>query len=146
MTVNWHHGNIYSTSVMASEQDIDGLAHTNNSVYVNWCEQAAWQHSASLGLSLAHYREQDRAMAIVKAQYEYLAATYQGQDLLLSTCLLNCDMKMRLQRDFQIVRRCDQQLVFRGSWQFMCIEISSGKPRRMPPLFKDIYGGACQQL
>jgi acyl-ACP thioesterase len=32
--------------------DIDGLNHTNNAVYVRWCEQAGWAHSEALGLTL----------------------------------------------------------------------------------------------
>ncbi|MEH6472581.1 MAG: thioesterase family protein [Halopseudomonas sp.] len=142
MTLSWDHPKVFSINVMPAEADIDGLDHTNNAVYVHWCERAAWQHSEFLGIGLDSYRQQDRAMAIVKAEYEYLAATYQGEALELSSRLVNSDGKMRLQRDFQIIRPSDNALILRASWQFMCIEISSGKPKRMPRLFSEIYGGA----
>ena len=45
---------ILQTRVRA--EDMDGLNHTNNAVYVNWCEQAAWAHSVALGLDLEQYR------------------------------------------------------------------------------------------
>ena len=37
-------------AVSPGDDDIDGLRHTNNAVYVRWCEATAWAHSASLGL------------------------------------------------------------------------------------------------
>ena len=37
-------------AVSPDDDDIDGLRHTNNAVYVRWCEATAWAHSASLGL------------------------------------------------------------------------------------------------
>lgn len=143
MTINWHDPKIYTLTVSPVAADIDGLAHTNNTVYAKWCEQIAWLHSDNLGLGLVEYQQQDRAMAIIKAEYEYLAATYQGEELLLSSCLANCDMKIRLQRHFQLTRPRDNAVIFRACWQFSCIEISSGKPKRMPQSFKDIYGSAC---
>ncbi len=143
MPINWQHPKVFHTTVSPVTTDIDGLGHTNNRVYSKWCEQAAWQHSESLGVSLADYQSQDRAMAIISAQYDYLAATYQGEILELATGLSHCDGKMRLQRHFRIIRPSDNTLIFQGSWKFMCIEISSGKPKRMPPQFKAIYGPAC---
>ena len=42
-------------------EDIDGLGHANNAVYVTWLERCAWRHSQRLGLDLAEYRRLDRA-------------------------------------------------------------------------------------
>ena len=47
-------------------EDIDGLGHANNAVYVSWLERCAWRHSQSLGLDLAEYRRLDRAMAVLR--------------------------------------------------------------------------------
>lgn len=142
MTLDWNNPKIFTSPIVPASEDIDGLDHTNNAVYVKWCEQIAWQHSEVLGVSLNDYRQQDRAMAIVRAEYNYLAATRLGETLEISTCLVSCDMKMRMQRDFQIINTAKDLLVFEGSWKFLCIEISSGKPKRIPPLFLDKYGKA----
>jgi acyl-CoA thioester hydrolase len=48
---------------------IDGLHHTNNAVYVNWCQQAAWAHSVAIGLDLERDRALDRAMVIRHSEY-----------------------------------------------------------------------------
>ena len=48
----WDHPNPHTLRTHVTAGDIDGLNHTNNAVYVKWCEQAAWAHSVALGLDL----------------------------------------------------------------------------------------------
>ena len=62
--MNWDSGTPFVLNVSPEAQDIDGLDHTNNAVYVKWCEHAGWAHSHVLGLSMADYQRLDRAMAI----------------------------------------------------------------------------------
>ena len=119
--------------------DIDGLNHTNNAVYVQWCEKIAWAHSESLGLGLADYRRLDRAMAIRHADYDYILPTVLGEELTLATWLSASDGKLTMQRRFQLVRQRDQATVLRGRWELVCIELGSGRARRMPQEFCDVY-------
>jgi acyl-CoA thioester hydrolase len=119
--------------------DIDGLNHTNNAVYVRWCEQAGWAHSEALGLTLEHYRRLDRAMAIRRGEYDYLLPTFEGEALMLATWLVGGDGRLALERRFQLVREHDGATVLRGRWDLVCIEMSSGRPRRMPQEFVDTY-------
>ncbi len=125
-----------------SEADIDGLQHTNNAVYVQWCEQVSWEHSASLGMDLNRYRELDRAMAVFHAEYDYLQASRLGEELLTATWITHWDQKLSMWRRFQVVRAADGQTLLRGKVKFVCIEISSGKPKRMPAEFIDSYSPA----
>jgi acyl-CoA thioester hydrolase len=119
--------------------DIDGLKHTNNAVYVQWCEQAAWAHSHQLGLSIEDYVRLDRAMAIRSASYDYLLPTFEGERLTLGTWLQGGDGKLSMRRHFQLLRDSDGATVMRGQWELVCIELDSGKPRRMPPEFIAAY-------
>ena len=129
----------YTLTVAPSADDIDGLKHTNNAVYVRWCETIAWAHSASLGLALADYQRLDRAMALRRAQYEYLLPSLAGDDLLLGTWLAGSDGKITLERRFQLIRRTDRQTLLRGRWDLVCIELGNGRPRRMPSEFSSAY-------
>ena len=126
-------------AVSPRSDDIDGLQHTNNAVYVRWCEAIAWAHSASLGLALADYQRLDRAMAIRRAQYEYLLPSLAGEELLLATWLAGSDGKITLERRFQLIRVRDRQTLLRGAWELVCIELGSGRPRRMPAEFAAVY-------
>jgi acyl-CoA thioester hydrolase len=135
----WDHPQPFTLTVAPQPGDIDGLAHTNNAVYVQWCERIGWAHSESLGLSLADYRRLDRAMAIHRGEYDYLLPTVLGDELQLGTWLFPGDAKLRMERRFQLIRPRDGVTVLRGRWELVCIEIASGRPKRMPPEFCAAY-------
>jgi acyl-CoA thioester hydrolase len=137
--LDWDHPQPFILAVTPQAGDIDGLNHTNNAVYVRWCEQAGWAHSDSLGLSLDDYRRLDRAMAIRRGEYDYLLPTLVGEALRLATWLVGGDGKLSMERRFQLVRDSDGATVLRGRWDLVCIELSSGRPRRMPAEFLDTY-------
>jgi acyl-CoA thioester hydrolase len=126
--------------------DIDGLNHTNNAVYVNWCEQAAWAHSVALGLDLESYQQLNRAMAITHSEYHYLQASREGEAVMIGTWIINWDRRLTMQRRFQVIRVDDGVTLLRGGMRFACIELSSGKPRRLPAEFIEGYGPAVRDL
>ncbi|WP_107870249.1 thioesterase family protein [Pseudoduganella sp. UC29_71] len=135
----WDYPQAYTLPLQPQEQDIDGLQHTNNAVYVRWCEAIGWSHSEALGLALADYHRLDRAMAIRSASYDYLQATRLGEPLTLATWLTASDGKMTMERRFQLIRNSDQATVLRGRWELICVDISTGRARRFPPEFSAIY-------
>ena len=142
----WDYPRPYTLDMTVAKDDIDGLEHTNNTVYVKWCEQVAWAHSVSLGLDLAAYRRLDRAMAITHSEYHYLQASREGDEIIAGTWIVNWDKRLTMQRRFQLVRVSDGVTLLRGAMRFACIEISSGRPRRLPGEFIDGYGVAVLNL
>jgi acyl-CoA thioester hydrolase len=147
----WDHPNPFTLPVSPQAADIDGLNHTNNAVYVQWCEKVAWAHSEALGLGLADYHRLDRAMAIRRGAYDYLLPSGAGDALTLGTWLFtgspgrerpvtgSGDGKLSMERHFQLLRSSDGATLMRGRWQLVCIELGSGRPRRMPPEFCTAY-------
>lgn len=138
----WDHPQPFVADKTVVPEDIDGLNHTNNTVYVKWCEQVAWAHSVALGLDLDSYRRLNRAMAITRSEYHYLQASRVGEMVVAGTWITHWDRKLTMQRKFQIIRPSDGVTLLRGGMQFACIEISSGRPRRMPAEFIEGYGPA----
>jgi acyl-CoA thioester hydrolase len=137
--LDWDYPHPFTVPRAPQAADIDGLNHTNNAVYVRWCEQAGWAHSEALGLALADYRRLDRAMAIRRGEYDYILPTVQDEALVLGTWLVAGDGKLAMERRFQLIRERDGATVLRGRWDLVCIELSSGRPRRMPQEFVDAY-------
>ena len=136
---NWDYPRPFTLAVQPGFDDIDGLKHTNNAVYVRWCEATAWAHSQALGLGLADYQRLDRAMAIRRGEYDYLLPSVEGDELLLATWLTASDGRITLERRFQLIRASDRATVLRGRWELVCIEMGSGRPRRMPKEFSTVY-------
>ncbi|WP_444679388.1 acyl-CoA thioesterase [Halomonas sp. E19] len=121
---------------------IDEYGHANNAEYLRWVEQVSWAHSERLGLSLARYRELDRAMAVHRHELDYLAPAFEGERLALATWIVGCDGRLTLTRRFQLVRPADGRTLLRARTRFACIELSSGRPRRLPEEYVTVYGGA----
>lgn len=141
----WDQPDPFILQTRVAPSDIDGLDHTNNTVYVKWCEQVAWAHSDSLGLDLDTYRRLDRAMAITRAEYDYLQASRAGDAIAVGTWIASWDGRLTMVRHFQVIRVADGVTLLRGRMHFACIELSSGRPRRLPQAFRDGYGPAVRQ-
>lgn len=120
-------------------QHIDVMGHTNNVVYLEWLEKAAWSHSNALGLDWDVYKKLNRALVARRHEIDYLAATFVGEQLLLGTWIVGNDRKLSVTRRYQIIRPADKVTVLRGQTHWVCIELDSGKPKRMPVEFADGY-------
>jgi acyl-CoA thioester hydrolase len=142
--MTWDMSNPFVIDIKVGADDIDGLGHANNAVYVSWLERCAWRHSQSLGLDLAEYRRLDRAMAVLRHEIDYLAAAYEDQELQMATWIVESDQKLKMDRRFQLVRPEDGATLLRARTTFVCIELSSGRPKRMPTEFVEGYGSALQ--
>ncbi len=138
----WDRPNPFILDIDVTAEHIDALGHVNNVVYVGWLERCAWQHSASLGLNIQDYQQSDRAMAVLRHEIDYLASAYSGDRLQLATWIVASDQRLRIRRQFQLVRPRDGSTLLRALTLFVCIELSSGKAKRMPPAFVQCYGKA----
>ena len=119
--------------------DLDRLGHVNNAVYLAWCEQVAWDHAEAVGAGWDVWKQLDRGMAVQSVRLDYEAAAYQNDELLLGNWIAKNDRRLRATRRFQIVRSSDQQTLLRGEVDYVCIELSTGRPRRFPQAFKEAY-------
>ncbi|MEX1670110.1 acyl-CoA thioesterase [Zhongshania guokunii] len=139
---DWDYPSPFTLDFSVDASHIDGIGHVNNAVYVDWCQQAGWGHSLALGLNLDNYRDLDAAMVIRRADYDYILSAYAGEECVMGTWLTGNDGKLTMERHFQLLRKADGKSLLRGNWQLVCIRMSNGKPRRMPPEFNSRYGDA----
>ena len=139
--MSWDRATPFTIDLQVGAEDIDGLGHANNAVYVTWLERCAWRHSQRLGLDLVEYRRLDRAMAVVRHEIDYLAAAYEGDELQLATWIVDWDQRLKMTRHFQLKRPSDNTTLLRAQTTFVCIELSTGKPKRMPAEFVERFLG-----
>jgi acyl-CoA thioester hydrolase len=119
--------------------DIDAYRHVNNAVYVTWLDRAAWAHSAALGLPLERCVTMDRGMAVIRSTLVYLRAAVLGDTVEVGTWLMPGERRLRAHRRFQLRRRGDGETLMRAEVEYVCLELSSGRPTRSPPEFRDRY-------
>ncbi len=140
--MEWDLPQAFIIEATVGPEDIDGLEHTNNAVYVKWCEKVAWAHSVSLGLDLKCYQALDRAMVIARSEFDYLQASHLGDSVSIATWICDWDGRLTMERRFQVLRQSDGACLLRGWMKFACVALSSGKPRRLPREFIEGYGPA----
>jgi acyl-CoA thioester hydrolase len=119
--------------------DIDAYNHVNNAVYVTWCDRSAWEHSAALGLPIERCLELDRGMAVVRTVIQYLRPALLGDVVHVATWIVPVESRLRVRRRFQIQRTRDAAVLARAEIEYVCIELSSGRPTRWPTEFRERY-------
>jgi acyl-CoA thioester hydrolase len=129
----------YLASISVAQGDIDAYDHVNNAVYMNWFDRAAWEHSASVGLPIDECLKLDRGMAVLRSTIVYLRPAVLGDAIRVATWLLPADGKLRVRRRFQVRREADGATLARAEVEYVCIELSSGRPVRWPPEFRERY-------
>jgi acyl-CoA thioester hydrolase len=120
-------------------EDIDAYGHVNNAVYLTWLDQAAWSHSASLGVPLEHCIAERRGMAATRIEIDYLRAARAGDAIQSATWIVSADARLRAERRFQIVRTADGQTLARARVDYVCINLQTGRAARMPERFARAY-------
>lgn len=141
-TALWNHADPFTTDWKIGPTDIDHYGHVNNVAYLTQLEKTAWAHTNALGLTLDDYRELDRAMVIKRHELNYLQACHEGDTLVCATWIVHCDSRLTLAREFQFVCPRREKSVFTATTQFVCTSLTSGAPKRMPPIFCQVYGNA----
>ncbi|WP_373422448.1 acyl-CoA thioesterase, partial [Pseudomonas simiae] len=58
------------------------------------------------------------------------------------TWIVDWDQRLKITRRFQLVLPRDGAILLRAHTTFVCIQLSTGKPKRMPAEFLDGYGPA----
>ena len=138
-SINWDRPNPFTVFHEVASGDIDELGHTNNVCYLAWLERCAWAHSAAVGFDVHNMLAINHAMVVRDTRMQYLLATFAADRLHIGDWIVRCDGKLRATRAFQIVREQDQKTVMRAEIDYVCINIKSGRPSRMPPEFVTAY-------
>ena len=128
----------FSIEVRVRPDAIDSYGHVNNTVYIGWLEQCAWAHSAAVGFPESECVAMGRGMAVRKLDLEYLAACYRGDRILVGNWITHND-KLRATRRFQLINVTREQVVMRGEVGYVCMNLTTGRPVRMPPEFVSAY-------
>ncbi len=130
----------HGIEIAVADADIDAYNHVNNSVYLQWCDRAAWSHSLALGISVAQCLALARGMVVVRAELHFLRGAVRGDGVTVATAIVQTDQKLRVTRRFEIRRHED--LLASARIDYVCMNLQSGRAARMPNAFLAAY---CRQ-
>ena len=131
--------NAFGKRFTVTESDLDGFGHVNNAVYLQWLDATVWAHTRHVGLDEKTCVELNRGMAVARHEIDYLASAYLHDDIVVFNWLTGNDGRLRASRVFQMVRIQDQKTLLRAKTDYICTNLSNGRPARMPPVFIDKY-------
>lgn len=129
---------VFDLKITVQPKHIDVLGHVNNVVYVQWMQDVATAHIDALGLGLAQYIELKHAMVAVEHHVQYRKAAFEGEEVVLRTWLNDINA-LYSYRQYAFYRPKDRTLLFMANTQWACVEIETGRPKRMSPTFTQAY-------
>ena len=101
-----------------------------NVSWVRWVNEAATEHSRSVGLDLAAYKELGLLWVVRKHEIEYLGSAFAGEELEAATWVDSIKGATSL-RQTRFYR--DGKLLCRAATTWVLLSIATGRPTRVPP-------------
>ena len=74
-------------------------------------------------------------MAVWRTQVHYPGSAYEGDRIQVATWPVMNDGKLRIERRFQVRRESDGQTLVRALIHYVCIDLATGRAKRMPEEF-----------
>ncbi|GGY32380.1 hypothetical protein GCM10011297_01610 [Bacterioplanes sanyensis] len=139
MKYSWSHPPAHTLELSVGPEHIDVLGHANNCEYPKWMEAVAWSHCHALGLPFERWQQIGFAWVARHTEVEYLAPALQGDQLIAGTWIGDNDGRLSMTRHYEILRASDGKLLAQGLTRWVCINLSTQKPARMPAEFKAAF-------
>ena len=129
---------LFEQRLIVSPQHLDVLGHVNNVQYIQWMQDIALAHTTTLGLGLDQYIAMNHAMVASEHHVKYRKPVLNGDELILRTWL-GVLAPFSSIRHYLFYRPKDRSIVFQGQTTWVCVEISTGKLKRLSPTFIQAY-------
>ena len=131
--------NPFIIDVTVGSYRIDGYGHVSNHFYIAWMTDCMFAHSGAVGLPDDICTKMQRGMAVKQIRADLLGPSYEGDKLKVANWIIANDGKLRASRLFQIVNYTSGKTLVRAEMDFVCTNLSNGRPVKMPPIFVDKY-------
>ena len=122
---------IFEFERAVSPEEIDGLGHVNNQVYLDWLMDAATRHSAAIGWDLARMQALGEGWVVRRHEIDYLLPVLPGETVIMRTWVETAE-KASSERLYEISRKSDGKMVCMGRTVWVWINYRTGRPGRIP--------------
>lgn len=128
---------IYTKTITIPKAVIDDNGHVNNVAYVQWMQDIAVEHYASMGGVEAQGTES--TWVVREHKMEYLLPAYADEQIEVKTWVENI-RRVRSLRKYEFVRKSDGKVLVKGETDWVFVDVKSGSPRAVPEEVKHIFG------
>jgi len=126
----------YTKTITISSSTIDENGHVNNVVYVQWMQDIAVEHYASLGGVEA--QGPDATWVIRKHSIEYFLPAFEGEEIEVRTWVENL-RKVRSLRMYEFARKSDGKVLVKGETDWVFVDTKTGRLKAIPHEVEKIF-------
>ena len=112
-------------------EEIDGLGHVNNLVYLSWFMDAATGHTEACGMSGSLMFEAGEGWVVRRHEIDYLAQVRPEDSVVIRTWIETAEKASSVRR-YEIVNAASGKLVCQGLTMWVWINYKTGRPSRIP--------------
>ena len=127
---------VYRRSFTIPTDAIDENGHANNVAYVQWMQDIAVEHYASIGGIEAQGK--DATWVIREHKIEYFLPAFAGEEIEIKTWVENI-RRVRSLRKYEFVRRSDGRVLVRGETDWVFVDAQTGKPLLIPEEVSKVF-------
>lgn len=120
---------IYTKKITIPPSAIDGNGHVNNVVYVQWMQDIAVEHYASIGGVQA--QGPDATWVVREHKVEYLLPAFEGEEIEVRTWVEDV-RRVRSLRRYEFVRKSDGRTLVKGETDWVFVDVKTGRPQPVP--------------
>jgi acyl-CoA thioester hydrolase len=121
----------FQTLLRVRHYEMDALGHVNNAVYQNYLEQAAIEHSESLGFNFELYQELGGVFVMRRVEIDYLRPAVASDTLEITTWLEEI-RGTRARRRYEIRKQNKDDLLVTAEALWVWVDTKSMRPRPIP--------------
>lgn len=118
------------------ESAIDENGHVNNVAYVQWMQDIAVEHYASLGG--IEVQGKHATWFVREHRVEYLLPAFIGEEIEIKTWVENM-RRVRSLRKYEFVRTSDGRTLVRGETDWVFVDSKTGKPLPIPQEVASVF-------
>ena len=126
----------YSKIFIIPRSAIDENGHVNNVAYVQWMQEIAVEHYATIGGITA--QGNDATWVVREHKIEYLLPAYTGEEIEVKTWVENI-RRVRSLRKYEFVRRSDGKVLVKGETDWVFIDMKTGRPLPIPEKVSKVF-------
>jgi len=128
---------IYRDTLVIPEDAIDANGHVNNVAYVQWMQDVAVRHFASIGGIEAMHAAGGTWVAR-SHRIEYLAPAFAGDRIEIRTWV-SALRRVRSTRRYEFARPSDQAALAKGETDWVFIDAETGRPCAIPAAIRRAF-------
>ncbi len=120
----------YVMRLTARQYEMGPFGHINYAVYLNYLEQAAAEHHAAMGLTVARMAELGAGFTIRDVELHYHGYAVMGDELVITTWLESCS-GVRAVRCSEVRHVATDRCLVTARTLWVWVNLETGRPQRL---------------